>query len=94
MLQKTWLLKYWAILIPLIQHRDVPQEDLDGGSRSTPYNWPSEGIIEFKNVNFRYREHLPLALKDLSMDTKAREKVGIVGRTGSGKSSLFHVLFR
>jgi ABC-type multidrug transport system fused ATPase/permease subunit len=67
---------------------------LDGGSTSTPYNWPSEGIIEFKNVNFRYREHLPLALSDLSLDTKAREKVGIVGRTGSGKSSLFHVLFR
>ena len=87
-------LRFGFVFTLYIQPRDVPQEDLDGGSRSTPYNWPSEGIIEFKNVNFRYREHLPLALKDLSMDTKAREKVGIVGRTGSGKSSLFHVLFR
>lgn len=36
----------------------------------------------------------PLALCDLSFDSRTREKVGIVGRTGSGKSSLFHVLFR
>ena len=42
----------------------------------------------------RYGEHLPLALKDLSFETKGREKVGIVGRTGSGKSSIFQVLFR
>ena len=43
---------------------------------------------------FRYGSHLPLALKDLSFETKGREKVGMVGRTGSGKSSVFQVLFR
>ena len=42
----------------------------------------------------RYGEYLPLALKDLSFETKGREKVGVVGRTGSGKSSIFQVLFR
>jgi len=54
----------------------------------------SEGIVHFKDVKFRYRAHLPLALKDFNLETKSREKVGIVGRTGSGKSSLFQALFR
>ncbi len=49
------------------------------------------GILVFKDVCFRYGQHLPLALKDLSFETKCREKVGIVGRTGSGKSSIFQV---
>jgi ABC-type multidrug transport system fused ATPase/permease subunit len=59
-------------------------------------NFCQKPLNLFKIVSFhsRYRPHLPLALKDLSLDTKAREKVGVVGRTGSGKSSLFHVLFR
>lgn len=42
----------------------------------------------------RYREGLPEALKDVSFQTLPGEKIGIVGRTGSGKSSLFLVLFR
>ena len=73
---------------------EVQVEDFDGGVTSTPYNWPSEGILVFKDVSFKYKEHLPLALKDLSFETKGREKVGVVGRTGSGKSSIFQVLFR
>eukprot|EP00092_Neocalanus_flemingeri_P010518 GFUD01011332.1.p1 GENE.GFUD01011332.1~~GFUD01011332.1.p1 ORF type:complete len:1535 (+),score=298.00 GFUD01011332.1:327-4607(+) len=64
------------------------------GSITSPYDWPSEGIITLKNVNLRYQEHLPRALKGVSLQTKAAEKVGIVGRTGSGKSSLFHCLYR
>ena len=73
---------------------EVEVEDFDGGVTTTPYNWPSEGIIVFKDVNFKYAEHLPLALHDLSFETKGREKVGVIGRTGSGKSSIFQVLFR
>lgn len=72
----------------------VEMEDFDGGVTSTPYNWPSEGIIVFKDVSFKYKEHLPLALQDLNFETKGREKIGVVGRTGSGKSSVFQVLFR
>ena len=51
-------------------------------------------ILRFFCSFYRYGEYLPLALKDLSFETKGREKVGIVGRTGSGKSSIFQVLFR
>ena len=42
----------------------------------------------------RYQEHLPRALRGVSLQTRAGEKVGVVGRTGSGKSSLFQCLFR
>merc|ERR1719189_1879266 len=56
--------------------------------------WPEKASIEFKNVNARYREGLPLVLKDLSFAIEAGQKVGIVGRTGAGKSSVTLTLFR
>lgn len=45
-------------------------------------------------VSFRYRPDLPLVLKDITVDIKAGMKVGIVGRTGAGKSSLISTLLR
>ncbi|ORY49444.1 P-loop containing nucleoside triphosphate hydrolase protein [Rhizoclosmatium globosum] len=59
-----------------------------------PAHWPSEGIVEFKNVSMRYQPGLPLVLKDVALVTKKHEKIGVVGRTGSGKSSLMLSLFR
>merc|ERR1719397_666192 len=47
-----------------------------------------------KSVGMRYQDHLPRALRQVSLQTKSGEKIGVVGRTGSGKSSLFHCLFR
>jgi len=47
-------------------------------------DWPKYGAIKFDNVNVRYREGLPLVLKNISLDIKPQEKIGIVGRTGSG----------
>uniref|UniRef100_H2YA75 ABC-type xenobiotic transporter n=1 Tax=Ciona savignyi TaxID=51511 RepID=H2YA75_CIOSA len=55
--------------------------------------WPLDGAIEFKEVCLRYRPNLPLALDGVSFQIAGGEKVGIVGRTGGGKSSLFLVLF-
>jgi len=52
-------------------------------------DWPEGGAIKFENVDVRYREGLPLVLKNISLDIQPREKIGIVGRTGSGKT-LFH----
>ncbi|KAG0207958.1 hypothetical protein BGX28_000971 [Mortierella sp. GBA30] len=55
--------------------------------------WPSEGAISFKNVSMRYRDELPRVLRNISFDIQPGHKVGVVGRTGAGKSSLIHALF-
>ncbi|KAF8980104.1 Multidrug resistance-associated protein 1 [Entomortierella lignicola] len=59
-----------------------------------PPNWPSEGRIAFKNYSTRYREGLNLVLDDVSFEIQPSEKIGVVGRTGAGKSSLTLALFR
>ena len=64
-----------------------------GGSERAPEGWPREGRVEMRDVSLRYREG-PLVLKHVNLSVGAREKVGIVGRTGAGKSSLTVALFR
>ena len=59
-----------------------------------PSQWPREGSLEFDGVSLRYRAGLPLAVKDVSFRLRPAEHVGIVGRTGAGKSSLLVLLFR
>ena len=68
-------------------------EKLEGGSERAPEGWPREGRVEMRDVSLRYREG-PLVLKHVNLSVGAREKVGIVGRTGAGKSSLTVALFR
>jgi ABC-type multidrug transport system fused ATPase/permease subunit len=57
-------------------------------------SWPEKGRITFDNAHMRYRAGLPLVLKGLTMDVQGGERIGIVGRTGAGKSSIMSALFR
>ncbi|KAJ2889159.1 hypothetical protein FB639_000105 [Coemansia asiatica] len=57
-------------------------------------SWPSQGMVEFKNYSSRYRENLDLVLKNISFCVLPNQKIGIVGRTGAGKSSISLALFR
>ncbi|KAL8122791.1 hypothetical protein AgCh_010969 [Apium graveolens] len=59
-----------------------------------PTSWPSKGEIKLQNLKLRYRPNSPLVLKGLTCTFKEGSKVGIVGRTGSGKTTLISALFR
>ncbi|XP_019190633.1 PREDICTED: ABC transporter C family member 2-like isoform X2 [Ipomoea nil] len=59
-----------------------------------PPAWPSAGSIRFENVVLRYRPELPPVLHGISFTIPSSDKVGVVGRTGAGKSSMFNALFR
>uniref|UniRef100_A0A8C6UE24 ABC-type glutathione-S-conjugate transporter n=1 Tax=Neogobius melanostomus TaxID=47308 RepID=A0A8C6UE24_9GOBI len=61
---------------------------------SLPLAWPQNGTIEFQDYGLQYRKGLELALKGITLNVPEREKVGIVGRTGAGKSSLALGIFR
>ncbi|CAD5229343.1 unnamed protein product [Bursaphelenchus okinawaensis] len=56
--------------------------------------WPQKGSLEFKDVTLRYREGAAAALKDVSFMLNDKDKVLVIGRTGSGKSSIVNVIFR
>ncbi|KXZ51207.1 hypothetical protein GPECTOR_13g694 [Gonium pectorale] len=61
---------------------------------TVPPEWPSAGAIEVVDLSMRYRPGMPLVLKGVTFSVAAGEKLGLVGRTGSGKSSLLLALFR
>ncbi|XP_048004907.1 ATP-binding cassette sub-family C member 4-like [Leguminivora glycinivorella] len=64
------------------------------GSRKPPPSWPEAGRVEFRHMFLYYAPGEPPVLRDLTFTIHPREKVGIVGRTGAGKSSLINALFR
>ncbi|KAL2060532.1 hypothetical protein VTL71DRAFT_9173 [Oculimacula yallundae] len=61
---------------------------------AVPDSWPLQGEIVFSAVDMRYRPNLPPVLKDMDMRVTPGEHIGIVGRTGAGKSSIINVIFR
>ena len=75
------------------EYANLPREG-GNSSRQAPQGWPERGEVEFQNVVMRYRPDLEPVLRQLSLHLRPAEKVGIVGRTGAGKSSLMLALMR
>ncbi|KAJ3113711.1 hypothetical protein HDU96_003040 [Phlyctochytrium bullatum] len=80
-------MRYYTVETPVEADAIVPH------NRPRP-EWPEKGAVEFRDVVMSYAPGLPAVLKGVSFAIRAGEKVGIVGRTGSGKSSLVQALFR
>ncbi|CAK4558616.1 unnamed protein product, partial [Aphanomyces euteiches] len=76
----------------ILEYINVEHEGHRDGSPQQ--QWPTVGRVVFDNVSFRYKPNDPLVLKNVSFDVQGGEKIGIVGRTGAGKSSLMMALFR
>ncbi|CAF1430978.1 unnamed protein product, partial [Adineta ricciae] len=72
------------------------EEDYGGKQQlvQTLFTWPEQGKIQFDRFSFRYRSSVEPVLKNIHVEINPREKIGIIGRTGAGKSSLFKSLFR
>jgi ABC-type multidrug transport system fused ATPase/permease subunit len=78
----------------VLEYTDLKREPLNEGTRKPPPDWPSTGEIIFQNVSYSYDANLPTVLNDLKFKIYTGEKIGIVGRTGAGKSSIIQTLFR
>ncbi|XP_061925145.1 ATP-binding cassette sub-family C member 4-like [Entelurus aequoreus] len=78
----------------LVEYTELKSEAAWETDTMPPPDWPTTGFITFDSVNFSYSANDPLVLKNLTLVFTSREKVGIVGRTGAGKSSLISALFR
>ncbi|XP_060187166.1 ABC transporter C family member 3-like isoform X2 [Lycium barbarum] len=79
----------------ILQYTALPSEPplIIESNRPDP-NWPSCGEVDFSNLQVRYAPHMPLVLRGLTCTFFGGKKTGIVGRTGSGKSTLIQTLFR
>ncbi|XP_026805630.1 probable multidrug resistance-associated protein lethal(2)03659 isoform X2 [Rhopalosiphum maidis] len=79
----------------VVEYTNIPQEALESSAdKKPPKEWPDKGQIVFENVYLRYSLDTAYVLKNLNIQIQAMEKIGIVGRSGAGKSSLIGALFR
>ncbi|KRY48044.1 Multidrug resistance-associated protein 1 [Trichinella britovi] len=76
------------------EYMHTPTEAALTSDERLPNDWPTNGTIQFSDYKLRYREGLELCLKGITCLIRGGEKIGIVGRTGAGKSSLTLALFR
>jgi ATP-binding cassette subfamily C (CFTR/MRP) protein 1 len=74
--------------------RTVPEAPLEIPETKPRHDWPQHGAIELRNVSMKYRVDLKPVINNVSCTIQPREKIGVVGRTGAGKSSLTNILFR
>lgn len=95
-----WGMRQWSELVNQMTSVERIQEyadlnpELEENTKQPPKGWPDKGKLVFSNMLLRYSPSDPYVLKDLSFEIQPREKIGIVGRTGAGKSSLIQALFR
>lgn len=92
--QSTELESQMTSVARIKEYSELPEEPPRESSSPPPPAWPQHGAIHFRQVTLRYFENEQPVLKRLTFSIKAGEKVGIVGRTGAGKSSIVAVLFR
>lgn len=76
----------------IIEYTELPTEPLDGAA--PPAAWPTEGRVEVNELIVGYAPDLPAVLKGVSFVVERNQRVGVVGRTGAGKSSLTLAIFR
>lgn len=76
------------------QSKDLALPDFDPLAASIPENWPASGAIEFRKVTIRYDINGPDILKEINLTFAAGERIAVIGRTGSGKSTLVLSLLR
>ncbi|CAF0886159.1 unnamed protein product [Rotaria sp. Silwood1] len=79
------------------EYSNLPREDDEGsykGLVQTSPKWPAHGKIQFSNYSLRHRLNLQYAIRNIDLNIEAGQKIGIIGRTGAGKSSLFKGILR
>ncbi|KAL9054752.1 MAG: hypothetical protein Q9162_003950 [Coniocarpon cinnabarinum] len=97
-----WFVRLYATNEQNMNSVERIKEYLDVEQEAPPYiedkspsrDWPAEGAVEFRKYSTRYRVDFEPVLRDINLDIKGGEKIGIVGRTGAGKSSMALALFR
>ncbi|GKZ28606.1 hypothetical protein AbraIFM66950_010288 [Aspergillus brasiliensis] len=99
--QLSELINFWTSMETSIgavtrirSFQKVPSEDLPGEEVVPPAKWPSEGLIAFQNVSIGYESDSLPVLQQLTLTVPARSKLGVCGRSGSGKSSLLLAILR